>query len=130
MFHLDYISCILTILTTVLVARKSWVGLLSAIVNSLIVCVIGFRTSQFGFIPANLICICVNAFTIRSWVEKANTHRIRRHPAAEVGATATTTLNAPCTSIVHHNDTMRIQRGRLAGFNHSLSWALVRSRGD
>jgi hypothetical protein len=73
MFHLDYLSCFLTIMATVLVGRKSWTGLLVSIVNSMIVCVIGFRTSQFGFIPANLICICVYAFSIRSWVKQ--THR-------------------------------------------------------
>jgi hypothetical protein len=73
MFRLDYLSCFLTILATVLVGRKSWTGLLISIVNSLIVCLIGFRTSQFGFIPANLICICVYAFSIRSWLKKANT---------------------------------------------------------
>jgi hypothetical protein len=77
MFHLDYLSCFLTILATALVGRKSWTGLLISIVNSMIVCVIGFRTSQFGFIPANLICICVYAFSIRSWVKKTHTHRIR-----------------------------------------------------
>jgi hypothetical protein len=76
MFRLDYLSCFLTILATVLVGRKSWPGLLISIVNSLIVCLIGFRTSQFGFIPANLICICVYAFSIRSWIKKTNTHRI------------------------------------------------------
>ena len=78
MFHLDYLSCFLTILATVLVGRKSWTGLLISIVNSMIVCVIGFRTSQFGFIPANLVCICVYAFSIRSWVKKTHTHRIRQ----------------------------------------------------
>jgi hypothetical protein len=32
------------------------------------------RTSQFGFIPANLFCICVYSFSIRSWLkEKHNT---------------------------------------------------------
>jgi hypothetical protein len=76
MFHLDYLSCFLTILATVLVGRKSWTGLLISIVNSMIVCVIGFRTSQFGFIPANLICICVYAFSIRFWVKKTHTDRI------------------------------------------------------
>jgi hypothetical protein len=70
MFHLDYLSCFLTVMATVLVGRKSWTGLLISIVNSMIVCVIGFRTSQFGFIPANLICICVYAFSIRSWVKQ------------------------------------------------------------
>jgi hypothetical protein len=38
MFHLDYLSCFLTVLATILLARKSWIGLLVAIVNSLIVC--------------------------------------------------------------------------------------------
>ncbi len=99
MFHLDYLSCFLTILATVLVGRKSWTGLLMSIVNSMIVCVIGFRTSQFGFIPANLICICVYAFSIRSWVKKTHTHRIR--PAMGLGTTETTMVNAPYTPIIH-----------------------------
>ena len=48
MFHLDYLSCILTILSTILVGRKLWWGLLIAAVNSLIVCVIGIRTGSLG----------------------------------------------------------------------------------
>jgi hypothetical protein len=73
MFHLDYLSCFLTILATILLARKSWIGLLIAIVNSLIVCAIALRTSQLGFIPANLFCICIYAFNIRPWL-KEQTH--------------------------------------------------------
>jgi hypothetical protein len=73
MFHLDYLSCFLTVLATILLARKSWIGLLIAIVNSLIVCAIAVRTSQLGFIPANLFCICIYAFNIRSWL-KEQTH--------------------------------------------------------
>ena len=76
MFHLDYLSCFLTVLATILLARKSWTGLLIAIVNSLIVCAIGLRTSQLGFIPANLFCICVYGFSMRSWVKK-QTHTNR-----------------------------------------------------
>ena len=93
MFHFDYLSCFLTILATVLVSRKSWTGLLISIVNSMIVCLIGFRTAQFGFIPANLLCVCVYAFGIRSWVKKTYTHRIRR--AIGVGTTETAMVNAP-----------------------------------
>ncbi len=66
-FHLDYISCLLSIVSTVLVGRKLWFGLIVSIVNSVIVCAIGFHTLQFGFIPANLFCIGINAFSIRSW---------------------------------------------------------------
>ena len=71
--HLDYLSCLLSILSTVLVGRKLWFGLLIAIVNSVIVCVIGFHTLQFGFIPANLFCIGINAFCIRSWLRDRRT---------------------------------------------------------
>jgi hypothetical protein len=74
MVHLDYLSCFLTILATLLLARKSWIGLLVAIVNSLIVCAIGLRTSQLGFIPANLFCICVYAFNMRPWFKDKHRH--------------------------------------------------------
>jgi hypothetical protein len=74
MFHLDYLSCFLTVLATILLSRKSWTGLLVAIVNSFIVCVIGLRTSQFGFVLANLFCICVYAFNVRLWL-KGQTNR-------------------------------------------------------
>jgi len=78
MFHLDYLSCFFTVLATILLARKSWIGLLIAIANSLIVCAIGFRTSQLGFIPANLFCVCVYAFSMRSWLrEKTHSNRDR-----------------------------------------------------
>src|ERR1700738_2152756 len=76
MFHLDYLSCFLTVLATILLARKSWTGLLIAIVNSWIVCAIALRTSQLGFIPANLFCICVYGFSMRSWLKK-QTHTNR-----------------------------------------------------
>ena len=76
MFHLDYLSCFLTVPATILLTRTSWIGLLVAIANSLIVCVIGLRTSQLGFILANLFCIGVYAFSIRSWL-KERTHANR-----------------------------------------------------
>jgi hypothetical protein len=50
MFHLDYLSCFLTVLATILLGRKSWIGLLIAIFNSVIICAIALRTSQLGFI--------------------------------------------------------------------------------
>jgi len=69
MFHLDYVSCCLTVLATILLGRKQWMGLVLASLNSLVVCIIGLHTSQFGFIPANLFCIGVYALSIRSWVK-------------------------------------------------------------
>ena len=69
MLRLDYLSCCLTVLSTVLVGRKRWTGLLVAGINSLVICLIGLRTGQLGFIPANLFCIAVYAVSIRSWAK-------------------------------------------------------------
>ena len=69
-FRLDYLSCLLTVVATVLVGRKKWTGLVVSGVNSLIVCVIGIHTSQYGFIPANVFCICIYAFNLKSWHNK------------------------------------------------------------
>jgi hypothetical protein len=49
MFRLDYLSCFLTVVATILVGRKMWSGLVVSCANSLIVCVIGLHTSQYGF---------------------------------------------------------------------------------
>ena len=68
MIRLDYLSCLLTVLSTVLVGRKRWTGLVVASANSVVVCVIGLRTGQLGFIPANLFCIGVYAVSIRTWL--------------------------------------------------------------
>jgi hypothetical protein len=69
MFRLDYLSCFLTVVATILVGRRMWTGLVVSCVNSLIVCVIGLHTAQYGFIPANVFCICINAFSLRSWLK-------------------------------------------------------------
>jgi hypothetical protein len=66
--RLDYLSCALTVLSTILVGRKLWTGLVVAAVNSVIFCVIGLRTAQLGFIPANLFCIAVYGISLRSWL--------------------------------------------------------------
>ena len=42
--NLDYISCVLTVLSTVLVGKKLWQGWVVAAVNSVVICVIGMRT--------------------------------------------------------------------------------------
>lgn len=70
MFRLDYLSCLLTVVATILVGRKMWSGLIISGVNSLIVCIIGIHTSQYGFIPANVFCICIYAFNLKSWLNK------------------------------------------------------------
>jgi hypothetical protein len=88
MFHLDYLSCLLTVLATILLARKSWIGLLVAIFNSLIVCAIGLRTSQLGSIPANLFCICVYTFSMRPWLKEQTDTKSRSRAARSSGSVA------------------------------------------
>lgn len=65
--RLDYLSCALTIVSTVMVGRRKWQGWIVAGVNSAIICVIGIRTAQTGFIPANLFCLGLYACNIYQW---------------------------------------------------------------
>jgi hypothetical protein len=67
MIRLDYLSCLLTVASTVLVGRRMWQGWVVAAVNSVVVCMIGLRTAQLGFVPANLFCIAIYAHNISSW---------------------------------------------------------------
>jgi len=67
MFRLDYLSCALTILSTILVSRRLWQGWVVAAANSVIICIIGVRTAQLGFIPANLFCLALYAHAIYKW---------------------------------------------------------------
>jgi hypothetical protein len=67
MLRLDYISCILTVVSTLLVGRKLWQGWVIAGANSALICLIGIRTAQFGFVPANLFCIALYSYNLRTW---------------------------------------------------------------
>ena len=64
---LDYLSCLLTVISTILVGRRYWGGWVLAAINSVILCVIGYRTSQLGFIPANIFCMVLYGLNVRSW---------------------------------------------------------------
>jgi hypothetical protein len=75
MIRLDYLSCILTVLATVLIGKKLWQGWVVAGINSAVVCVIGIRTAQFGFVPANLLCIALYTSNLFHW-------RFRSQPAS------------------------------------------------
>lgn len=54
-----------------------WGGLVVAGVNSVVICLIGLRTQQFGFIPANLFCIGVYAVSLRSWRRRDSGYRVQ-----------------------------------------------------
>ena len=69
MFRLDYLSCVLTVISTILIGRRCWEGWILSSINSAVVCIIGFKTAQLGFIPANVFCIVLNGFNLRSWLK-------------------------------------------------------------
>src|SRR5260370_2758561 len=113
MFGLDYLSCFLTVVATILVGRKMWTGLVVSGVNSLIVCVIGLHTSQYGFIPANVFCICINAFNLRPWV------KVQNHPS-ESTTDASRQLVAGCK---------RMSTSRKAATRRLINSFRIRSEG-
>jgi len=65
--RLDYLSCLLTVVSTVLIGKRHWEGWILATFNSVIICIIAVRTAQLGFIPANLFCIVLYGVNVRSW---------------------------------------------------------------
>lgn len=67
LFRLDYISCLLTVVSTILVGHRNWYGWAVAGVNSVLICVIALRTDQTGFIPGNIFCLAIYAYNITQW---------------------------------------------------------------
>ena len=70
MLSLDYISCVLTVVSTLMIGRRLWQGWIVAGVNSVLLCLIGIRTGQFGFVPANLFCIALYSYNVRNWKKR------------------------------------------------------------
>ena len=83
MLRLDYLSCFLTIASTILIGRRKWQGWIVAGVNSIIISVIGMRTAQTGFIPANLFCIAIYGYNILQWREQATSESTPGAPASD-----------------------------------------------
>ena len=65
--RLDYVSCVLTVASTVLVGRRCWEGWALAMINSVIIAIIAVKTQQLGFVPANIFCIAMSAINLHSW---------------------------------------------------------------
>lgn len=72
MLRLDYLSCVLTVVSTILVGKRFWEGWALAAMNSVIICVIAMRTAQTGFIPANLFCIVLYGVNLRNWRKESS----------------------------------------------------------
>jgi hypothetical protein len=84
--RLDCLSCALTICSTILVGKRCWEGWVLAAANSLIICVIGLRTAQLGFIPANLFCIVLYAVNLRTWRKAEVSDQRPQVAAAQINA--------------------------------------------
>jgi nicotinamide riboside transporter PnuC len=84
--RLDCLSCVLTVVSTILVGRRCWEGWVLAAANSLIICVIGLRTAQLGFIPANLFCIVLYAVNLRTWRKAEVSDQRPQVAAAQINA--------------------------------------------
>ncbi len=64
---MDYLSCILTLVSTALVGKKRWQGFAIAGVNSALICMLARDAKQWGLIPANVFCMAVYAKNIKRW---------------------------------------------------------------
>jgi hypothetical protein len=67
MLRLDYISCVLTVVSTLLIGRRYWHGWVLAGINSLVICVLAKNTAQLGLIPANIFCIFLYSYNVWNW---------------------------------------------------------------
>ena len=83
LLRLDSLSCFLTVLSTLLVGRKLWQGWVVAALNSVIISIIGLRTAQFGFLPANIFCIALYAHNLWSWRRIRMPETANRWPLAQ-----------------------------------------------
>ncbi len=79
--RLDYVSCVLTIGSTLLIGKRHWQGWLIAAANSAIICYIGFQTEQTGFIPANIFCLGIYGYNVYQW-------RAAKPPQSQPAATS------------------------------------------
>ncbi len=68
---MDYLSCILTLVSTALVGKKRWEGFAVATVNSGLICMLARDAKQWGLIPANIFCMALYARNISKWRKEA-----------------------------------------------------------
>jgi len=118
--HLDFISCLLTIISTVLVGKRLWQGWIMAGLNSMIICLIGFQTRQWGLILANIFCLAIYAYNIGKWRDP---QRVASTVKSLMAASIATDVQAQGTP---EKLTMFHQPRRLAGRLHNS--VLSRSR--
>ena len=101
MLRLDYLSCVLTILSTVMVGRRKWQGWVVAGANSAIISVIGLQTGQWGFVPANAFCIVLYLYNVRKWRS--------RHTGAELPVAVSESPSLELSARLNQQDQVRAE---------------------
>ena len=91
----NYVSCCLTIVSTLLVGKRLWHGWILAGINSAIICLIGFQTRQWGFIPANVFCLVIYVHNIKKWRGQEPSDVDIALPIIEATATTSMKTQAP-----------------------------------
>ena len=125
MLRLDYLSCVLTIASTVMIGRRKWQGWVVAAANSVIICVIGLRTAQTGFIPANVFCLALYGYNIFQWCGGKRTTDREQAGAAEAKKEV---IAAHLAVAVPTMPTAELSRGESQGMFRRRSVAVKRRR--
>ena len=94
MLHLDYVSCLLTVASTVMVGKRLWQGWIVAAFNSVVICVIGMHTGQWGFVPANIFCLLIYVYNLHKWRQPQLAPAVAQSPTPAVSVTLET-LESP-----------------------------------
>jgi hypothetical protein len=90
MLHLDYVSCLLTVASTVMVGKRLWQGWIVAALNSMVICVIGIHTGQWGFVPANIFCLLIYIYNLHNWRQPQLAPAATQSPTQAVSVTLDT----------------------------------------
>ena len=89
MFHLDYLSCLLTVLATILLARQSWIGLLVAIVQQFDrLCNWFANVTTWLYSSEPVLHLCIRTFSMRPWLKEQTDTKSRSRAARSSGSAA------------------------------------------
>ena len=67
MLRLDYISCGLTISSTILIGRKRWEGWIVAALNSVLICLIRMEHFSVGVHSRQRLLSCFVSYNLWEW---------------------------------------------------------------
>src|SRR5438874_1858381 len=109
LLRLDYVSCVLTILGTILLGRKLWQGCVVAAVNSAVISVITVRTTQIGFFTTNSLFIALYTISLITRRLRSSDHTAKQDATEGANARAPRRTFSPphrsaSAALPAHND--------------------------